>query len=289
MDLSFLPKNLQCSLKMVNLNLLYEIRIRKNAPIKCVYDFKIAFLGTNGITLNKNASLILSEIDIFEIIRKVSEYSIYKNNDNIKECYITYNNGIRIGIAGECVYENGTLLTIKNFTSLIIRIPHYIKNAGQPIYNLTLKKQLNNILIISPPRCGKTTILKDLIRIIDENTNYNILVIDERNELILKDYQNVDCIKNSTKNYAFKYGLRSLSPEIVITDELSFDSDWDFISNAINSGVKIIATAHASTIEEVRQKEKFSKGLFDFYVILDKNQIGNINKIYDKNLNEYNN
>ena len=133
---------------------------------------------------------------------------------------------------------------------------------------------------------GKTTILKDLILKFNYYKCGQILVIDERNEFSLISGEYIDRIVYSNKKYAFNYALRSMSPEIVVTDELSCKNDWQFVKNAINSGVKLIASCHASTVNELKNKDSFINKIFDRYIVLKNINIpGVIDCIYDKNFN----
>lgn len=284
MKLDFLPKEILYSINKLNVDKLYEIRLRANFPIIIWYDFNKLFLSKDGATQRKENALICNKDDIENIIYTVTEYSLYSVTDRLKDGYLTTNNGVRIGIAGECVFENNKIVTIKNFTSLCIRVPNNIVGCSKKLYELTLKDKLRNVLIIAPPKYGKTTLLKDLIHNFD--TLINVLIIDERGELS-KGIENADVIKYADKNYAFQLAIRSLSPEVIITDELISDSDWCCVNRAVNSGIKIIATVHGKDVEEIKNKREFTPNLFERYVVLESNgQAGIINKIYDVNFNE---
>ena len=142
---------------------LYEIRLRKNFPIKIKYEFRYCYLTKQGISLLSENAIICNDEMINDIINNVSDHSIYSYNDQIQNGYITTCDGIRIGIAGECVFENGKIITIKNFQSLNIRIPHNIYGCADYVYGKIFQSNIFNTLIVSPPFYGKTTLLKDLI------------------------------------------------------------------------------------------------------------------------------
>lgn len=284
MKLDFLPKEILYSINKLNIDKLYEIRLRANFPIIIWYDFNKLYLSKDGVTQRKENALICNKEDIENIIYTVTEYSLYSVTDRLKDGYLTTNEGVRIGIAGECVFENNKIVTIKNFSSLCIRVPNNIVGCSKKLYELTLKDKLRNVLIIAPPKYGKTTLLKDLIHNFDKLIN--VLIIDERGE-ISNGIENADVIKYSDKNYAFQLAIRSLSPEVIITDELISDSDWNCVNRAVNSGIKIIATVHGKDVEEIKNKSEFTPNLFERYVVLESNgQAGKIKKIYDLNFNE---
>ena len=201
-------------------------------------------------------------------------------------------------MCGEAVIENGFVKTIKNCSSLNVRIPHEVIGCANEIYDKISfgNKNIYNTLIISPPGRGKTTILRDLSRIISNNGK-NVLIVDERKEIAAisegKPFYDVgscsDVISNSDKNYAFSYAIRSMSPEVIITDELQTESDAEAISLSGTSGVSVIASVHAKTIDELQRKDVFVKlkNCIERYIILsNEGQIGKIMKCYNQSLVE---
>lgn len=276
MDLTFLPKHYVDFINLFGVDKLYEIRIRLGFPLKINYNNKF---------YTSNNKFICTSFDINHIISLTTEKSVYAYNDFIKQGYITTKNGIRIGLSGECVFEGENIITIKNFTSLNVRIPHEIKDCSKEIFPYVCTESLLSTLIISPPFYGKTTILKDLTRKLNETNKFSILLVDERGEFEKINGENVDKIKYSNKKYAFSYGIRSLSPHVIITDELSGENDWFCVKNAIFSGVKVIASCHGKDLEEIKSKDYFIK-VFDRYVVLnDKGQADNEIKFYDGEFN----
>ena len=213
---------------------------------------------------------------------------MYAYNECLKKGFLTTRQGVRIGLAGECVYDNDKIITIKNITSLNIRVPHFIENSADKIYKYVLDKEINSSLIISPPFYGKTTMLKSIVKKLDSEDNYNILVVDERNEFSYIVGANIDSIKFCNKEYAFSYGIRSMSPDVIITDELMGKNDWKSVELAINSGVKVIASCHAENLKQLIDKESFISGLFQRYVVLDSHsgRAGIVYKVYNGEFKE---
>ncbi len=275
MILDFLPKKFLDNLANYNFDDLFEIRLRVNYPIKIRLKSEFIFIE-NSICLQE---------DLTSILNCVTNKSIYAYNDCIKNGYLTTQQGVRIGIAGECVFENDKIITIKNINSLNVRIPHLINGCSNRLFPYVFNKKIYNSLIVSPPFLGKTTILKDLTLKLN-NLNLNLLVIDERGEFSQISGKNIDFIKFSDKSYAFNFGLRAMSPEIIIVDELSNDNDWNFVKKAIGCGVKLIASCHANDIDDVVNKKGFEKGVFERFFILEKNiQMGVLKSVYDQNYN----
>ena len=137
-----------------------------------------------------------------------------------------------------------------------------------------------NTLIISPPGYGKTTLIKKIIKYISKYKD--LLVIDERGELYDKTI-NADYIRFSNKQYAFEKGIRVMSPQVIITDEIISENDFKICEFIANSGINIIATIHAKDSNEVVCKPYFNKDVFDRYIILNNKEIaGDILCIYDR-------
>ncbi len=287
MDFEFLPKKIKNTIEKLNIDRLTEIRFRVGYPILIKYDNKKKYLINDGEFGIKGQAVICSKEDITEVLSVITEKSIYAYNDKIKNGYITTKEGIRIGLAGECVFDGEKIVTVKNITSLNVRIPHEINDVSQSIFNyIFFDGRVYNTLIISPPFYGKTTMLKDITNKLNQLNVGNILIIDERYEFNRVKGENIDVIQNSDKLYAFEIGIRSMSPEIVVTDELCGASDWICVRNAVNSGVKIIASCHSDEINKVKDKTYFIDGLFERYVLLfGHGEPGRIKSVYDKDFN----
>lgn len=281
MNLKFFPKLIVEALSVCNVDKLYEIRLREGFPVIVVLDGQKYYLSQNGVTIFDSQAIIATKIHIDEIIGNVTEFSIYAFNDKIKCGFLTTPEGIRIGLAGECVMNKDKVLTIKNFSSLNIRIPHKISGCSNLLMTYIVQgKKVYNTLIISPPFFGKTTTLKDVSENLNKINLGSILIIDERGEFGEIKGQNIDKISFSDKAYAFDYGVRSLSPNVVITDELGGKKDWESIYNASLSGVNVIASCHGFGVDDIIKKEYFIDGIFDRYVVLGDKSSNFI--VYDK-------
>ena len=233
-----------------------------------------------------------------EFVINICESSVYSVNDYLKCGYITLPKGVRVGICGEVVTENGVVKTIKNFQSVNIRIPHFVDGCCLPALEYMLNENFLNTLVLSPPGAGKTTFIRDVVyQMSKRKFCYNVLVADERNEIanITKDNEGfnlgefVDVYTNCSKEYAFKYGIRSMRPDIIVTDEIDIDRDLKTVLDATNSGVKVLATIHAENIQQLKNKRGFEdvikNRLFDRYVVLScKEGAGTLSAIYDAKL-----
>jgi len=275
--LEFLPSNVKKSLEYLNLHNLYEIRMRANQPIMVNYNGEYVYLGGYGLTDVRENALRCMVSDVEDCVYRAGDYSVYSVEEQLKKGFITAKNGERLGIAGEYVFENGRPHALRNFTSLCIRVPHEVIGCGEEIFRRCMSDRVRNLLVMSSPGLGKTTILRDLSRILAEKTRKNILICDERGEIAVgKVGESCDVIKYCDKATAFEAGIRAMRPEIIITDELS-EADCIPLKKAVDAGITVIASAHFSDIHSV--KSCFLE-IFHRFVLLDGRKTGQIRGIY---------
>lgn len=276
--------------RKVNLKMVNEIRFRVDKPIIIAIGGKNYFLSENGATSNLGSAIFSTKTIIEDIIFRASECSIYSVNEQIKKGFIVTEKGVRIGIAGNIVEENGVIKTMTNFCGCNIRLPHNVKNCSLSAFPFIVSDEgVFNTLIISPPGCGKTTFLKDFVNQLGERQSLNVLLLDERGELDNNLTSNFfDKIGFASKKVGFENGIRSLSPDLIITDEVGQEEDIDAILYASTSGVKVIATTHSDNIETFSHKPLFQKlideKVFKRYIVLSKrNGPGTLEGVYNEN------
>lgn len=294
-----LPNNLNQLMQQINLDYLNEIRLRLNKPIAINLKGKNFFLSNTGVSSVAEDAVVCNKLMIEEILLNASNHSLYTVNDEMINGYISVSGGIRIGVAGEVVVQNGIVKTIKNINSLNIRIPHDVKNCSLNIYPMLVHNgQVKNTLIISAPGAGKTTFIRDFAyQLGKREQSLNILIADERGEISgLANSENgldignfSDVITNCSKAFAFNNGIRSMKPDVIITDEINLDKDIIAIENALTSGVKVFATIHAKDIADLKNKKQFkeilNQKLFERYVVLNSvGGPGNCEGVYNENL-----
>lgn len=296
---SILPSYLNVIVEKINLNFLNEIRLRLNKPIAVNIKGKNFFLNNSGISSSSEDAIMCSKPMIDEVLLNASNNSLYTINDEIINGYISVAGGVRIGVAGDVVFHNGTIKTIKNINSLNIRVPHEVKNCSLNLYPMLVHNgSIKNTLIISAPGAGKTTFLRDFAyQLGKREQNLNVLIADERGEICglanNENGLNVGCFSdvytNCSKSFAFMNGIRSMKPDVIITDEINLDKDIVAIENALTSGVKVVATIHANNIHDLKNKKQFheilNSKLFERYVVLNcLNGPGNCEGVYNENL-----
>lgn len=293
--LEFLTDNLREALLNVNLNLVYELRVRANRPVVMNYGGEYTFLGARGATPHIGAAIISAYSDIENIIYRASEYSVYSVTDRLRQGFLTGAGGERIGLAGAYVYENGTAFTVKDVTSLNIRVPHEVRGCGEQIYRTCFAKKIASALILSPPGRGKTTILRDLARLISAHRLINVLISDERNEICAanRDFSLdtgafTDVIRYAAKRDALTAAVRAMRPDLIVTDELVDEEEIDAVACCIRGGVEVLASAHFRDLESMRASPPFARALreklFGYYILLSAEGIGKVQGIYASDL-----
>lgn len=275
---------------------MYEVRLRANMPSIVIQNGQAFFLTLNGISHSTENAIILNKSDIEDIIFRASEFSIYSVQEELKQGFVVLDNGVRIGVAGSVITENQKIKTITNFSSLNIRIPHIVRGACKKAFSMLVKKdEIFNTLVVSPPGQGKTTFLRDFAYSLSEkNYFFNILVLDERGEIAGKHpHQTVgvmcDVLSFCTKEIGFLQGIRAMNPDIILTDELGDEKDFQAVKMASISGVKVVASIHAKSLQDLEKKPHFDtiKTTFERFVLLSPyGRAGQILGVYDNGFNE---
>ena len=269
---AILPTKIQDALSHLPFAEIYELRLRAKAPVVACVDGRNFPLKTTEVSCE----------DLENIIHKAAEYAIYAVLDQMVKGFITIRGGVRIGIAGELVMQNGQVSAIKNISSLCIRIPHAVKNCAYAVLPYVFENSRPvSTLIIAPPGAGKTTLLRDLAcQVSHKYPHLNTLILDERGEIAacyhgenqLDVGKNCDVITGGTKAFGFENGIRSLRPDVMITDEIATLEDTQMLQRAVHSGITVIASVHASDLAEVREKPDLGslikQAVFERYVIL---------------------
>ncbi|MDD3268441.1 MAG: stage III sporulation protein AA [Syntrophomonadaceae bacterium] len=269
---------------------LEEIRIRAAKPLQLR-------IGEEDYGLSLRAELvkdlcesyIVTADDVFRILASISDNSLYAFEEEIRRGFITIPGGHRVGLAGQVILQGNEVKTIKDFSGICFRVAREVKDCARTIIPqicVGSKGTPVNTLIISPPRCGKTTILRDLARLLSTGSKQggaqNVVIIDERSEIAgcyrgvpqLEVGPRTDVLDACPKALGMMMAIRSLSPQVLITDEIGSREDLQAINDCVNAGVALISSIHAKNLDDIKKRPQLNQllntGVFKTLVVLSR-------------------
>ena len=269
---------------------LEEIRLRAGKPAYIVKRGREYFIDSRGCFTNRpEEAKYFTQKEIKDVINQICQYSLYAYEDELRCGYLTIPGGHRVGITGEVVLgDTQTVKTMKYINGINIRISHEIKGVADTVlpYIYERKKPLNTV-IISPPGCGKTTLLRDMIRQISDGNNYGegicVGVVDERSE-IAGAFQGcpqndvgirTDVLDACPKDIGIMMLIRAMAPKMVAIDELGKEEEWKALFHAAHCGVGMLASMHGCGPEDFDHRCKTylpqMEGMFRRCIVLRKN------------------
>jgi stage III sporulation protein AA len=285
----------------VDFNEVQEIRLRAGGPLLMIYRNEEYYVTDSGVlSRERTDAYVASKNELKETMEYMSNHSLYAFEEEMKQGFITIQGGHRIGIAGKTILDESGIKTMKYISFINVRLSHQVKGCAQPVlpYVYGGGNDICHTLIISPPRCGKTTLLRDLIRQISDGVKdhpgVTVGVVDERSE-IGACFQGVpqnelgirtDILDCCPKAKGMMMLIRTMSPRVIAVDEIGSREDIEAVEYVMNCGCKLIATVHGSSIDDIKQKPVLRKLVeertFERYIILNsQGRIGNIDQIYD--------
>ena len=305
--LKYMPKEIKAMIEEMQPTLLEtmeEVRLRQNKPIILYGGGREYIINIKGqLVFDPKNAYFCTLDDIKNAVSLITNFSLYSFEDDIRNGFVTIEGGHRVGICGKAVLENGKIRTFRDISFINYRVARQVLGAADKVLQYILKEDngVYNTLIISPPQCGKTTILRDIVRQISGGIltmgfkGKKVGLIDERNEIaacslgLPKNDVGIrtDVLDGCPKAEGIQIMIRSMSPDIIATDEIGRNEDAGAVLDAINAGVKIITTIHGSNIEDFLRKpalEKLHENLFERYIIMSRRQgVGTIDAVLDLN------
>ena len=270
-DLGLLPKEIErclpCGVVMALAKLstgkricadeINEIRLRAHGSVSVTY-------GTENIILECD----VTEGQIGDCVTKLCRGSVYAHGDTIRRGYIIADGGVRVGVCGRLAADGRALSEI---TSVNIRVPHIVRGVCEGLFAHFAERGVRSTLIYSPPGVGKTTLLRDLAARLGKERR--VAVVDTRGELYIEKmlaHTMCDVLVGYSRAEGIEIATRTLSPEVIICDEIGDEGEVRQMLSATNSGVPIIASAHASGVRELMTRVNLrllhDGGVFSDYV-----------------------
>lgn len=283
--ISLLPdkyKNILSKIESSQAKEIKEIRFRNGCAVSLYGNGRIYYVTTSGAVTVKYCDNLLrtDERELHEIVFMLSRRSLHTYQDMIANGYIPLRGGCKAGVAGRAVIKNSEIYSVSSFNSVNIRVAREFYGCSQKLIEAV--GDCRSYIIIGPPLSGKTTLLRDLCRHYSgkrASVPYKTAVIDERDEIASRSFgygidvgEHTDVLTLYPKAVGTELAVRTLSPDIIILDEIGSDAEVKALLSGVNCGVDFIATAHGSSFEEVMRRPNIKRlveaGVFKKAVIL---------------------
>ena len=281
---------------------LAEIRIRAGQPViihRLTEEYVLMQNGEEKLAEGNYVEGVLcpDAADVDNMFTYLCQYSPYAYGEALKQGFLTVSGGHRVGVAGQVIRTSDGVAGIRNVRFLNIRISHEMVGVASPFADGLYeegKDKIHNCLVIAPPGCGKTTMLRDVVRLISDGFSgrrgCQVSVVDERSEIagcFQGQPQNdvgmrTDVLDACPKAFGMEMMLRSMAPEVIAVDEIALAEDVETLLLLLNCGVRVLATIHGESVEEVRGKPElaplFEAEYFKRFLVINARKEG---KLYD--------
>ncbi len=258
-----------------------EIRIRAGKPVEISSGLSFELLP-----------IIVTDDDAVQLLQNLTNFSMYTMEEELRRGYITIQGGHRVGLAGKVILEQGHVKAIIHISSFNIRIAKEKKGCAEPLLPFLYGDEWQSTLIIGPPQSGKTTLLRDIARIVSsgyekkEISARKVGIVDERSEITgcvkgipqLEFGPRMDVLDACPKAEGMMMLIRSMSPEVIIADEIGRREDAVSVLEAANAGIKLMLTVHGHSMEDIEKrpaiKEILSMQVFERIIVLKRGKYG---------------
>lgn len=260
---SYLPEKLSVYIKNLNaerISKLCEIRIRACKPVTLCFTNERMYITESGrlTSFLSDGLMSFSQKETEEIFVSLCRCSVHSLSDCISQGYITAEGGCRVGIYGTAVTDGNKIRSVRNIGGLNIRISGEYAGIARPVAEKLFCERAHNVLICGPPSSGKTTLIKDLCRILSDEKGYKICIVDERGEMQDSNTgANTDVLDGYPKAAGIQIAVRTLSPEIIAFDEIGTAEEVEAVCGGLNSGVEFIMSVHCADESELKRKPQF--------------------------------
>ena len=236
-----------------------EIRLRIGRPVCITQNGENLFLDSSGTFSHKTDGTVCTKKDIETAVRLLCNNSVYTHSVQMNNGYISCAAGCRAGVTGNFSGDN-----LHDITSINIRIAHEIKGAADRVFKLHNGR---GMVICGAPGCGKTTVLRDIIRQLSDYKGLRVCAVDTRGELsgfssdgIYTDLGiNTDVFFGGEKSRLTQIALRTFSPNVICFDEIGTEAELDAVMQSFNAGTEIITTAHAGSVSDILKRNILKK------------------------------
>ena len=252
-----------------------ELRFRVGQPVTVLLPEGEIPVGTENVTAG----------DLESLLETGTRASVHAVRDSLRRGFVTLQGGYRLGLCGTAVTENGSISSLRSLSSAALRISREVRGAAEPVMPLvTDRGRFHSALILSPPGQGKTTLLRDMVRLLSDRYRYRVAIADERCEIAaaweghpgMDIGRHTDVLEACPKSEGAMILLRAMNPQIIAMDEITEMRDLDAVRQASYCGVELVATVHAEDPAALKRRplyrELLALEVFSWFVTVENHR-----------------